>query len=373
MKKILLILAALFILALFLIYQIRIKQNTTSITPYPFHYPQNLYANTKITAPILIVGDSLAVRLASFKKRLSRKLSLGFERPIKIQSLATQGENIHRTVIKIKNLTKTPPVIIYLGNKDYNFEKLYASDSIENIKYNFQLYENETLRTLLMIFPSISRLVYRPINKLQLTQQIKPDETEYTDPIYQKRQEINFKLYQAALEEFFTFTKKQNSLVIPVTTPINLKIPPNKSCYGSFSGDATEIQTLQSLVDKKDFKSAYQVSRQLVLLYPANAVIQYLYSQVLTKLNRHNEAQEHAQLAIAYDCHNDRPNPIYNVILKESAKNYKYNYLDFHQFLTDESINNPTFIDETYPQDFYMQSVIDKLASKIRKRLNLYL
>ena len=165
---------------------------------------------------------------------------------------------------------------------------------------------------------------------------------------------------------------KRNGLIIPLTTPINLSILPKKSCYGSYTDDAKEeVKNINALLLKKDYKAAYGIAHELALLNPSNATINFLYANVLHKLNRFNEAQKYAELAVAYDCQNMGANPVYNAILRKLSLKHGFDYLDFHKLLVDESQSNFVFLDETYPQDFYMEKVIDALAIRIKNRLKL--
>lgn len=357
--------------ALFFGYQ-RYGQNQESIIPYPFTFSHRLNKELEITAPIIIIGDTMAERLSLFKKRLAEKISKNLSKPIEIQSLALNGENIHRTLQKLKNLNKVPLITIYLGQMDQNYEYIFSSRYLDKINKNFSYLKDPRIHTALMIFPFLSRLLYHPIKYVQLNETLAKDQNNYDDTEYQKRQSVSFTLYQYGLEELFQYFKKRNSLIIPITTPINLSMPPNKSCYGSFTGNAKdELKKINEIANKEDYKLAYNLAKELALINPYNSKINYTYAQILKKLNYYKEAQEYGELARVYDCSNNGANPVYNAILKKQASKFGYQYLDFHQLLVDESTSNHVFLDETYPQDFYFEKIIDALARKIKLRLKL--
>lgn len=359
-------------MALVFIGSSRYMKNRQSITPLPFYFSANTYETNEVDAPILIIGDRLGERLSTFKNQLAEKISINLAKPIKIQTLANEGDHIHRTLQKVKKLKRVPLIIIYIGNSDQSFEKTFHTKSIAKIQNNIALYENDYIKTALMIYPKLSRLIYWPLNYVNLNEKVNKDETEYPDHIFQIRTALNYKLYEYGLDEFFNLAKKRNSLLIPLTTPLNLKKFPKKSCYGSLSKDAdADLERLKSLIKEKDFKAAYNLSQELSLLNPSNAQILYLHGQILFKLNKFSDAQKYNELSIAYDCNNKRGNPVYNAILRKIAKKHNISFLDYHQMLADESHDNFTFVDEIYPQDFYLEKIVNILSTKIKKRLRL--
>ena len=350
----------------------RYKANQASIIPYPFKITKQTYSSISSTAPILIVGDSMGKRLTMFKDRLAAQISKNLSSPIKIDSLAHEGDNIHRTLKKLESLKKTPLIIIYIGNQDETYEYLFESKYLKKITENFKLYQNDYIKTALMIAPTLSRVIYEPIKYVWLGEKIDKDETSYDDQEFQKRTAMHYTLYQEGIYQLFDYVKKRNALIIPLTTPINLKRSPRKSCYGSFTADAkTQVKSLIELIKSKDFKSAYNLSNELALTNPYNSKINYLHSKVLRKLNQFKKAQKYAELSHVYDCAHTGANPVYNSILKKASSKYRYEYLDFHQQLVDESQDNYVFLDETYPQDVFFEQIVDALAYKIKKRLKL--
>lgn len=350
----------------------RISSNNLSITPYPFFFEKTAYKDLSIDAPILIIGDAMASRLSTFKNRLIDKLSINLSKPIKIATLSNEGDNIHRTLKKIKSLDRVPLIIIYLGNTDQQFELMYHTKQINKLNKNFQIFNNDYIKTLLLVFPYFSKLAYWPINYVKLDTKVNKNETIYTDQEYQSRMAVNYTLYKAALDELFNYAKKRNSLLIPITTPLNLRSPPMKSCYSTITKESrADLDKMKLLIEKKDFKSAYNLGKEITLLNPLNAQALFLYGQVLNKLNKFSESQKYNELAIAYDCQNPRGNPIYNVILRKTADKYKFKYLDFHQLLVDQSRSNFVFNDDIYPQDYYVEKIIDLLGIKIKKLLKL--
>lgn len=374
MKKLLISCIALILIIPAILLGDRYNSNRSSLVPYPFVI-ETTGDQSDIDAPILIVGDMMAKRLSTFAKNLSTKISGDIQTPIEVASIAADEEGLHRTLDKIKKLKRLPFVIIYLGNLDNSKEMTFYNKNMQTILKNFELYEDPMVQSILMMVQELSRFIYFPIKYTRLGDSIAPDEnlTKGSDSLYQQRMRVNFKLYEALIDDLFRYISKANSFIIPVTSPLNLKVKPNKSCYGSFDEITHEdYKKVIQLIKKKDYKSAYNLSKDLVLINSAHASSQYLHGLASEKINKYAEAQKHFELARALDCGNTKNgHPVYNVILKKAANKHGFSYLDYHQYMVDQSRINHTFIDEFYPQDFYLDKLTDMLALRIKKLLKL--
>ncbi|MAZ49656.1 MAG: hypothetical protein CME65_13935 [Halobacteriovoraceae bacterium] len=371
MKKVLIIGLSLPLLAGILFFVNRYQNNRATVIPYPFIFPPS-QEKIELEAPILIIGDRMAARLDTFKDQLAKKISNNISGQIKIQTLAGEGQNIHRSLKKLKSLERLPLVIIFLSNTDENYESLFAPRNYQQIVNNLDLYQDINLQSLLMLFPWLSKLVYSPVNYKELGPTIKPRQTAVPERLVYKHNEILFRLYEASFGEILQYAKKSTSYVIPVTTPINLSIPPKSACYGSIDRSYfEEFKEAKALFSKSDFKGAFNITKELALLNPYSAEILYLHSRILYKLNEFSKAHDYGELAVSYDCGRTGANPILNEIMKKTAQKYNFPTFDYHTYLADESTRNSVFIDDIYPQDYYLGKLTDILALKIQKLLKL--
>ncbi len=371
MKKVLIIVIVLpFLIATAFFYN-RYRQNLATIIPYPFVF-RSMPEVIKHEAPILIIGDRMASRLETFKDQLAKKISEHIPGTVKIQYITSEGQNIHRSLEAFKKMDRLPLLTIILSNTDEGFEELIKPQSLKNTLSNIDLYNDINIQSLLIVFPEMSRLIYKNIDYQILGPTIRPRKNEVSADLHFYHQKALFKLYEASLNNFFEYAKKRASFVLPVTTPINLKRPPKKSCYGSLDKEGRlELKTVIESFQKKDFKSAFNLSRELVLLYPNNAQVLYLHSQILYRLNDYTQAHRYGEKAVAMDCGLKTGNPIYNEIMKKAASKHNFPTFDYHSYLADESTNNHVFIEGIYPQDFYLGKLTDVLAIKIQKLLKL--
>lgn len=372
MKKILLLLIITPIaIGSFYLYQ-RYHRNQTQIAPYPYVISKEVAKTSSIEAPIVIIGDRMGSRLGKFSNMLSRKISENLSKPVSVVSIATDGEGVHRTLAKVKALPRLPLFLIYLGGSEETIESKFSSRDIPRILKNIELYENEAIQTLLMIFPVLSRFLYHNVNLVKLSKTINNDNNTYSNMVIQKRNEIEFKLYEYHLSELFKYSREHNSILMAISGPINLDVAPKKSCSLSINESGQEkLQQTLKLIRQEDFKSAYNLSKELILLAPSNAQVQFIHGKICKQLGKTAEAIKHLRYSIAFDCENWRPSPVFNAILKKVAREEQVLFYDFDRYLQDNWRKNITFEDDLYPQNFYMEKMINIIAAKVRRVLKL--
>lgn len=350
----------------------RLHKNVANVVPYPYVFEKDSYAGISSDAPILIVGDRLGERLGTFSQIMAAKISENLSKPIKIESIAAKGEGLHRTLQKIKSLKRPPLILIYLGGSEESFEPKFRTRDLATIKSNIALYQDERVQTLLMIFPQLSRVLYHPVNYQLLGQKPLAAKAETDTVTTLKRNEISFKLYEQELNDFFSYAKERNTYVMAVSSPINLDVKPRSSCPGSFN-DALKpkLEEVMLLIEKKDFKQAYNLSKELSLMANANARVLFIHGKIAKKLGKIHEAQKFLELAAAFDCENWRGSPVYNEILRKAADKHDVAFFDLQQMLKDHWTENVVFFDDIYPQNLYMEKMAQAIAARIKKLLKL--
>jgi len=350
----------------------RYIKNPENSIPYPYIFNQFENSVDIGNAPIIIIGDRLGKRLASFKELIADKISENLSTKVKIIDLTEKGEGLHRTIHKIKQLPRLPLITIYLGGSEEFFEQKFQTKDIDNILLNFKLYDDDRIKTLLMIFPVLSRLLYQNVTYHQFTKNIKEDTNNYSDQIIQKRNIIHFKLFEQELNELFSFVKDKGSYLIALNQPINIDLPPKKTCDGSIDQLSKDMLVQATeLIKKRDYKAAYTITKELVLIAPANAKIHYIHGEVSRKLGLLKEAMNSLEMASAYDCKQWHGNPIFNKILTKTALQNEVLVLDFKKIVYDQWNQNVLFMDEIYPQNLYYERASEALAGKIKKLLKL--
>lgn len=372
MKKLLSFLLGAPIVILIIFIGKKFHENPTMKVPYPYYFEKMHKKPIQIEAPVLIIGDRMGQRLSNFAKLLSDTISEDLSTPIKVASIASNAKGIHRSLQTLKSLTKLPLFIIYIGGGQETYEKKFKSSDIPTILKNFSYYNNDWVRSLLMIYPDISRLIYKKMNRQMLKMEVIADSTKYNSDERMKRNEIEFYLYKYHLQELFTYVKEHNSAVIAISHPINLDVAPKQSCPGTIDEKGLEkLNKVTGLIKAKDFKGAFRISQKLSQLFPSNARVQYLSGMIAKKLGKINVAKKSLIKASAYDCKSWRATAVYNNILKQVANENQIFFYDLNKYLQDKWTQNITFEDEIYPQNYYMEKVVKSLGGKIRKVLKL--
>lgn len=371
MKKIAIFLAGLVLAAIILV-TYKYKTGKDTYWPLTYHFDPATYPAQDINAPILIVGDRLGERLANFKNILTEKVSERLSVPIKIETMATDGEGLHRTVEKIKKLPKLPLIIIYFGGSQEYLEKKFNMADSKLILQNINTFKDLRVQSLLMIAPWLSRLIFLNADEIVLGKKPNLYNSKLSDHVVLKQNEINYHFFQYEYENLVNYIKDRNAYLISITAPINLDIPPKKECDLTIdSVGQAQIDKVVELVKKQDFKGAYRLSKDLAQLAPSNAKAYYVHGKVAKQLGNTREAIHSLELAASFDCSRWRATPVHNAIIKKVSDEKDIVLYDFNQMLYDNWTKNVTFQDEIYPQNYFMEQMVSTLAIRIRTLLKL--
>ena len=356
---------------LFLLWQ-RLSGNPKGLVPLPYSLP-SASETLILDAPLLIAGDRVGARFGLFKEGLALGLSTGLSKPIKIQSIAKEGEGLHRTLYRLQSLQKWPQVLIYHGGSEEFSESKFLTSQVRKIQRNFERYNNDRILTAMMLWPFLARLVYIPIKRMQLEASPAPAAKQpLTDVEYQQRLEIIYRLFEIELNQLVAMAREHNTLLILTTTPVNLDIVPRKTCSNAGSvAIAKELKVIREFIRKQDYKSAYTRSKALKDSSIANAEILFLHGQVAFRNGLRSEAVEALKLAAAYDCIGWRANEVTNSIIRKVAREHRVTLFDFAAVTEKDWNSNVTFFDEIYPQDLYYERATEYLATVLKRILKL--
>lgn len=348
----------------------RYQQNPEQIVPYPYIFKEAPEA-IELDAPILITGDRMGTYFAKFQTELASNISINLSTPIKVQSIAKDGNALHRTLRDLRSLTKWPQILIYQGASEEFREHKFELSEVKKIQKNFSLYSDDRLETAMILYPWLSRIVYEPIHRVSLGNEPILVE-EFTQESYLSRLETELLLYEQQLMELVDLSKDRNSLLILTTTPINLDISPKKVCTFTSTDDLEkEIMDLRSLLKKNDPKTAYGISSKLIKQYSGNALLLYIHGQISKRLGLIDEARTTLLEASSYDCEPWRATEVYNSIIRKVAKEHQVILFDFAKLVEGEWTKNTTYFDEIHPQNLYYDHAMKQLGMLIKGILKL--
>lgn len=369
LKLIFIVLAGCFLTAGYFVFE-RFKSNPEQVFPYPYAFKTQGKA-IKLDAPILIVGDRMGAYFSKFSSELAAAISVNLSKPIKIQSLATQGHGLHRTLHELNSLVQWPQIIIYQGASEEFKELKFNPKNAHIIKKNISIYRDDRIETALILYPWLSRFIYDPHSRISLEESPVIIE-EIPEENYVARLETELLLFEQQLIQLVNLSKDRNSLLILTTTPLNLDIAPKKSCEFSVTIDLEkDLRDIEDLMKADNPKAAYASSSKLIKLYAGNPRLYFIHGQISKRLGLIDEAKRSILQASAFDCSPWRANEIYNSIIRKVARNHQVILFDFAKLLENEWTNNTTFFDEIYPQNLYYDQGMNQLGLVIKQILKL--
>jgi hypothetical protein len=350
----------------------RFKKNPEILVPYPytFNYKAQVF---NLDAPILLIGDRMGYYFSKFQTSLTHTVSVNLSTPIKVQSMARPGHALHRTLHELKSLSKWPQILIYQGASEEFSENKFMLTEMPKIKTNFSRYNNEKIQTLMMLFPWLSRIIYEPIERTHLSEVAATEGPhKYDEKAYLNKLETELMLFQQHLIDLVNLSRNKSSLLILMTTPLNLDAPPKKTCtFTSTSEIDEEILKLRNLLKENNPKQAYSHSSKLTKKYVGNAELMYFHGQISKRLGQLTESVRALQIASSYDCQAWRVTEIHNSIIRKIASEYQVILFDFAEMVQEDFTKNITFFNELYPENKYYERGMEQLGLVIKKILKL--
>lgn len=348
----------------------RYQKNTEQVVPFPYQF-QSKY-KLKNNTPVMIIGDRLGVRLSDFASGMEEILSENLEKTLAIQKAANKNFGIHRTLEQLKSMKKLPKIIIYMGTSEETYEQKFDLKNTAKIQGNFGFFENPWIQTAIMLMPTLSRVVYHPIQKTIIKNKPVADAIKYTNNQLMRRNELLFKVFTYEIEEMFRYIKEQGSMLIVVSAPININLAPQKNCDPSPDHEVkAKLIEIRNEIKQQDLKTAYRKSKELTLFAPSNSHVYFTHGEVAKSLGKRSEAIQYLNLAAAFDCALKRSSPVFNSILRRATNKYSFYYFDLNKMLVDNLDKNVVFMDKIYPQNYFMEKASKAIALKVKKILKL--
>ena len=345
---------------------------TTPTMPIPYPYivkapPQEEDIERAQKAHILLVGDRMGQQLG---QSLSSHLSSD------IYNWSERHEGLHRTLAKLKaldTLGRWPQVLLYHGASEEFYEKKFSLANSKRILKNFEYQENDILSSLIIALPWTSRLIYAPPHFQRLGEEIQKDETAYISSSKQKQMEITYKIFQKELEELIKLNIRNKSLLIVLTTPLNLDKTPKNTCGNAVTHKILAKQKeISKLLRLHRPVEAYRAAKALSEQSINNAQSFFLAGQAAKQLKKFKEARDYLNLASAYDCETWRGNAVFNAIIQKMALKFSENVilLDFHHLVNkDYGKVDSVFFNDLFPKKRYYEDISRILAHIISKSI----
>jgi tetratricopeptide (TPR) repeat protein len=370
-KKIFIGIFGLLILSISAIVFYKIKTVPEQIIPYPYVL-QTPMPQLETENKIALFGDKMGKKLAQYLPTLEESMSKGLAKSIKIEDYTEAHEGLHRTLVKLKSLKSLPKVILYHGGSEEFYEKKFYSNDGKRILRNFRIYDDSTVQTALLFSPFMSHFIYKRINRIDLPSHPMIDDSNYASSELFLRQEVAFKLYAEEFKEFVQYIKSKDSILILISIPYNLDIPPRRVCESSLTDNFKEAKPqIEALKQSGDYKSLLSLLNETIKNNPGNAELYFELGMALKNLGRKPEGITNIELSMAYDCDLWRGGEIYNTIARTIAAKEEIFYFDFSQFIKDQWGMNELFSDDFYPQNVYYEKAMENLGGLLKQQLKI--
>ncbi|MAF78441.1 MAG: hypothetical protein CME60_09775 [Halobacteriovoraceae bacterium] len=353
----------------------RYMVNETQTYPYPYKVPSPSVEEIQQAenADIILIGDSSTSLLKDALQDLPSKVSVHLKNPPIIYDWGRPGETAAQTLKKLSALKSFPSLFIYHGGRD-PFEKLkFNLIEFNHLKKNLDKTKDETLMTLIMAYPPLSRLIYAPVKKISIQSE---NNTGYPDSLPPEAvlqiMEISYQLYKMETAELFTFLKEKDASLWVIPQALNLTLKPKRVCENTRDSESEKIlKKVQELAEQRRSKEAFNMANDLIKTSKGNARAYYIIGELLLSMGNNSEAKKAFYQSMIYDCGLERSNPIFLKILMEEAEKRQFKVIDFNRLVTNQLGHNILFINERDPQPLYYQQLSDIIKKEFLKFIKL--
>ncbi len=338
----------------------RYQRNTTQVYPYPYKLNAPLLdeINSAQQADIILIGDSSTTLLNDSLDGFLSEITKYFKSTPKVYDWGRKGETAAQSLEKLKTLKKMPSLVIYHGGRDTLLNQKFNLRDFNILKKNLAITKDETLMTLAMAYPPLSRLIYHPLKKIEVSNQDNPYPKTLPPEAVLQIMDVLYQLYQMEVRELFTYLKEQDAKLWVIPQALNLLEPPHRVCENTIDLEQDNtIKKAQGLKESGQIKEAFNLVNDLVKTAKGNSKAYFFIGDVLMNMGNYKEAKKAYYQAMIYDCGLTRSNPIFLKILMEEAEKRQFKVIDFNRLVTNQLGHNPLFINDRDPQPLYYQQL----------------
>jgi len=357
---------------------LKFYQSKTRIIPYPYtvNIPIDNDFQTSLgkaeKSKVLIVGDRMGLQLNAGLKSLEEKINAELKTNLNFYNWSSEKESLPRTLFKLKQLKKFPPIIIYHGASEEFYEKKFHLSERDAIIKNFKLYDDDRILSSIITVPELSRLIYANDQQIILGKTISKDSTIYQEGQRVLQKELMYKLFEYEFRELVELIKTNNAILITIVSPINLEVAPKEICAEVNTNSIIEAhQEVSDLLKKGEAKEAHTIIKEISNIVVGNAETSYLLGMSALKLGDLQTARTALSYAVSFDCRPERGDPVFNeIIRRESAKLVSF-VIDFDQTGKSMLGNDSFFLNDLFPHALFYEKLNDEIAVVLKKILNI--
>jgi tetratricopeptide (TPR) repeat protein len=345
--------------------------------PYLFKSLDDQQVDRAGKSHVLLLGDRLAGNLSQYLDGAVIKASESLSSPLIFHDWSGKRDSLARSLRKLTQIQSQtsppyPDIIIYHGSSFEFWEKRFHLKNKKILLQNFKTYNDDIFFSLILTFPGLSKLLYKNPKYVPMAETVEVDLDKYTAQQNQLRMEILFQLYEIELDQMYRMSKKMNSQLVFITSPLNLLVAPREVCLNSTNAALDKrLLKIATSLDEGKYKENINKLKELKEKVPGNAMILYLLGRANYLLGKTTLAKQQMKMSIALDCYHNRASPIFNSIIERVAKKHAIPLINFDDYLNQYLGKNELFLDRNFPQHFFYQQLAKQVEGFLKKSLKI--
>ena len=336
--------------------------------PYSYHFKsfEPVGAEEAAQSDVLIVGDRMGRRLDFYTHLLKEQGGWN------VYNWSETGEGLHRTLNKMRHLSRIPPVVIYHGGADEFYEKKFDPvRDYKGIRQNLLTYQKNKKSIWARQFPRLAAFFLYPFS-FDIPLDDKPlfnaDKYEAFDK--QRQMELTYHFFKLEFGELLSFFNKGRSAFIVVPPPLNLERKPGEVCTNtSIRLIRSRQKQLEAFLAQGAGAGMVAMAERLVRDSPGNAHSLHLRGRTYKAVGKLQEAKASFYRAGAFDCDTLKGSIIFNKIMILMAEKRNLTVVDFNSMVNNDFGKEGLFVENLFPEKSYYQQLMSVLGREVTKAL----
>ena len=333
--------------------------------PYPYRFKSFEPPGREEAArsDVLIVGDRMGERLAFYTNLLKESGS--------IYNWSETGEGLHRTLNKLRRLSRLPPVVIYHGGVDEFYEKKFdPAEDYGAIRQNLILHRKHGKSFWARQLPHVAAFfLYSTGSMVSLGEEPLYNAKKYGAFDKQKQMELTYHLFELEFRQLLSFFREKESTLIVIPPPLNLDMPPGKVCSNTVTQLIDVRQNrLQKLLQEGGGAGLVASAEQLAKDSPGNTRSFYLRGLAYKSAGELRNAKASLYRARLFDCDTSQGSIIFNKTMVTAAEKQNFTIIDFNSMVNNNFGEEGLFVESFFPQKRYYQQLMGILKERLSQQ-----
>jgi hypothetical protein len=348
----------------------RFQSNPQTVYPYPYEKikvsPQEVKEASD--ADVIVLGDSAGSYLMEYMPRFISETQKKLRKPLVIYDWSRQGENLAHVLAKVKSLKKMPLLFIYHGGLDELSRRRFDRGNVITLFKNIKLTKDENFLTTIYSAPILSRLLYWPMDRVDLGPSAPTYPLDMQSTIVIKYLEALYSVYKWEATELTDFLKLNDAQVWFIPQAYNLTERPVRVCEATINLEVEKaLDQANEYIKQKKTKDALKIIKAVLMENKSHSLALHTMGNLLVSQGQYQDAKRAYFQSMIYDCGMTKANPVLLKILMEQFEKKDFKIFDFNRMVTNFVGRNILFEGPRKPQSIYYETLIDKMIFGFQK------